>query len=596
VYAYSDLLESYAGNSSFTPSHIVQINGKNTTDFLLEWSDYGGHQDKDALWNDLFYSLAQVSQGGGGGATGSFTGNSRGSLVYPGPTTTLTFANGSEVTNENFAKVVVPMSHIQGGPDMYRKFLSPPPEAYRNAWGMLRQDSEENIDIRVPDHKISIRPSYPEEVDCAISSQRHTQTIPAVGYPSPVIRQKQNLNGGYFLEGPEFRDVAVLTVGSFHTQGRLVAQDFQKINSDFIAAALAANKTKLIIDTSANGGSTILQGYDLFKQLFPSIHPYGASRIRAHETIDRLGQLHSGSINHSDVNSTNLNDEAFWSYHTDLDLDDRKFSSWGQKYGPRPQGPGNDTFTSLMRWDLNDPQIPKWSSGIWVSGYRGRSNTTSQPFQPQNIILVTDGFCSSTCTIFSEFLRQEASVRTISLGGRPSLHPMQSVGGTKGTTAYQWDAIFQEIHDSFLISNQTLRSALNQTAMAQYSLLPIARSAFAQVNLRDGIRRNDDGQTPYQFLYEPAECRIFYTKQMVLDQSVVWKTVADTVWGEGNACIAGDNSFSYKQGNLTAESEERRHKMWSVRDDFDIEEAWRGLQVETNIDWFLGKGDCLIAA
>jgi hypothetical protein len=272
VYAYSDLLESYAGNSSFTPSHIVQVDGKNTTDFLLEWSDYGGHQDKDALWNDLFYSLAQVSQGGGGGATGSFTGNSRGSLIYPGPTTTLTFANGSEVTNENFAKVVVPMSHIQGGPDMYRKFLSPPPEAYRNAWGKLRQDSDENIDMRVPDHKISIRLSYPEEVNCAISSQRHTQTLPAVGYPSPVIRQKQNLNGGYFLEGPEFRDVAVLTVGSFHTQDRMVAQDFQKINSDFIAAALAANKTKLIIDTSANGGSTFKATISSSNCFLPYIH------------------------------------------------------------------------------------------------------------------------------------------------------------------------------------------------------------------------------------------------------------------------------------------------------------------------------------
>lgn len=593
VYAYSDILKSHAGNSSFEPSRIVQIDGKDTTDFLLEWSDYGGHQDQDALWNNLFYSLAQASLGGAGTATGSFTGGGRGGLVYPGPRTTLKFANGTNVTNENFARVVVPMSHIQSGADMYKRFLRPDPDAYRNAWGKLEQDGDGNVDMRIPDYKRSIRPSYLHRVDSAIPSQRHTQTIPAVGYPTPIIRQKQNLNGGYFLEGPEFVDVAVLTVASF-VLDPMAQRDFQKINSDFIAAALAANKTKLIIDSSSNGGGTILQGYDLFKQLFPSIDPYGASRLRAHETIDWLGRLHSAPINQSDTNSPKRVEEVFWSYRTDLDSNDKHFSSWEQKYGPHPQGPGNDTFTSLMRWDLNSSQVLEWSDGIWVSGYHGRSNVTSQPFQPQDTILVTDGYCASTCAIFSEFLRQEAGVRTVSLGGLPSFHPMQSVGGTKGTTALRWIDIFKDVHKAFLISNQTLRADLNQTAMAQYSLLPIAKSAGTMVNFRDGIRRNDDGQTPYQFFYEPAECRIFYTKQMVMDQSVVWRTVADTVWGQGNACIAGDNSFSAKQGNLTAESDARRHKMWSVRHDFDIEEAWKGLEVEADMDWSGGSGDCVM--
>jgi hypothetical protein len=102
VYAYSDILESHDGNSLFIPSHVVQIDGIDTTDFLLDLSQYGSHQDNDTLWNNLFYSLAQVSLGAEGLATGSFTGNGQGSVVYPGPTTTLTFANGSNVTNNNF--------------------------------------------------------------------------------------------------------------------------------------------------------------------------------------------------------------------------------------------------------------------------------------------------------------------------------------------------------------------------------------------------------------------------------------------------------------------------------------------------------------
>jgi hypothetical protein len=133
VYAYADILDSYAGNSSFEPSHIVQIDGTDTNDFLLDWSQYGRHQDKDALWNTLFYSPAQISQGGLGIGTGTFAGNGDHRFVYPGPTTTLTFANGSEVTNENFARVAVSMRGIESGADMYREYLTPRPEECWNA-------------------------------------------------------------------------------------------------------------------------------------------------------------------------------------------------------------------------------------------------------------------------------------------------------------------------------------------------------------------------------------------------------------------------------------------------------------------------------
>ncbi|KAI4849074.1 hypothetical protein E4T44_03567 [Aureobasidium sp. EXF-8845] len=562
VYAYADILESYAGNSSFEPSHIVQIDGRDTTDFLLDWSDYGSLQDKDALWNDLFYSLAQVSLGAEGAGPGMFAQNR---LVYPGATTTLTFANGTNVTDENFARFSMDMSHIESGADMYQEFLSQSPEAYRKATDISKMPEE--LPYLREDHEMT-------------SSQRHTQTVPAIGYPSPIFRQKQNMNGGYFLEGPGFEDVAVLTAASFG--GR---RDAQKINTDFIAAAVAANKTKLIVDVSANPGGFILQGYDLFKQLFPSIHPFGGSQLRAHETIDIVGRLFS---------ELDPSDQLTWNYRNELDSDDQRFSSWEQKYGPHPQGPGNDTYTSLTRWDLQSPRIPNHSGGIWITGYGKLSNVTSQPFRAQDIVLVTDGTCSSTCAIFSEFLRQEAGVKSISLGGCPSLNDMQSVGGTKGVMLGPWYNIFATVQGAVLMSlTQAHQQDLNHTALAEYSYLPLARGR-GSVNLRNGIRRNDNEKTPYQFLYEPAECKVFYTKQMVMDQSVVWKTVADTVWGEGNACVAGDDSFSNKQGNLTAESGERRHKMWDVRHDFNIEEAWKGLKVETNMNWFGGSGDCVM--
>lgn len=74
VFVYSDILEASYGNETFTPSSIAQIDGVDSTEWLLNFSEYGSLQDPDALWNNMFYLLAQVSLGAGGTGTGTFSG------------------------------------------------------------------------------------------------------------------------------------------------------------------------------------------------------------------------------------------------------------------------------------------------------------------------------------------------------------------------------------------------------------------------------------------------------------------------------------------------------------------------------------------
>jgi hypothetical protein len=85
--------------------------------------------------------------------------------------------------------------------------------------------------------------------------------------------------------------------------------------------------------------------------------------------------------------------------------------------------------SAIARWNLSDVLTPLNSGGIYVSGYLKRANITVQPFPAEDIIIIYDGYCASTCTIFSELMRQQAGVRTIALGGRPNKDPMQAVGG-----------------------------------------------------------------------------------------------------------------------------------------------------------------------
>lgn len=82
--------------------------------------------------------------------------------------------------------------------------------------------------------------------------------------------------------------------------------------------------------------------------------------------------------------------------------------------------------------------------GEWITGYGPRTNFT-QPFAAEDIVMIYDGYCASTCTIFSEFMRIQGGVKSIAFGGRPSANGstpiIQAVGGVKGTNNYGYSLI-----------------------------------------------------------------------------------------------------------------------------------------------------------
>lgn len=172
-------------------------------------------------------------------------------------------------------------------------------------------------------------------------------------------------------------------------------------------------------------------------------------------------------------------------------------------------------------------------------------------FQPANRVFadetlirqVTDGYCASTCTIFSELMVQQGGVKTIALGGRPGLgsKPIQAIGGVKGSNDYPFSYIFGSIAETWGASNSSLQAQWENSVLNQYTALPLYRSTNVVVNSRNAYRQGDTSNIPLQFVYEPADCRILYTPAMIVDETAVWKTVADSVWGggSGNACVAG---------------------------------------------------------
>jgi hypothetical protein len=140
-----------------------------------------------------------------------------------------------------------------------------------------------------------------------------------------------------------------------------------------------------------------------------------------------------------------------------------------------------------------------------------------------------DGFCSSACTMFSEFMSISSGVKSIAMGGRPSTNPTQGVGGVKGSLSINWNYIYGNSRSVYSQATPELHAIL-----ANLTALPMQRSTRSGVNLRDSILRpNVHDGLPTQFVYEAADCRLFWTPPMVIDVRAVWMAVPDATWPTG---------------------------------------------------------------
>jgi hypothetical protein len=138
-------------------------------------------------------------------------------------------------------------------------------------------------------------------------------------------------------------------------------------------------------------------------------------------------------------------------------------------------------------------------------------------------------------------MREQANVQTIAMGGRLHEHPIQAVGGTKGTNNWGWQDILQYVLYSYQLADTSLRTSWKGTEMATFtSFLPFHRSSGPQLNMRDGVRRDDASGLPAQFRIEMADCRLFYEADMMVDVSAVWRAAADAKFFDRRRCVAGE--------------------------------------------------------
>lgn len=133
-------------------------------------------------------------------------------------------------------------------------------------------------------------------------------------------------------------------------------------------------------------------------------------------------------------------------------------------------------------------------------------------------------------------MHYEAGVRTVAVGGRPENGPMQATGGTRGADYCEVRQLDADIEKAKTIANRT---GLQTIFPERFSNIYVVS---ASVNLLDQVRENQT--TPLQFVYDAADCRIFYTKDTLYNYTNLWKHVANAVWTDANLCVQGSTGFA----------------------------------------------------
>ena len=221
-------------------------------------------------------------------------------------------------------------------------------------------------------------------------------------------------------------DLAVLAIPTFEAA---VQVEFQDLTRQCLATANKLGKKRLIIDLRGNGGGRVFLGYDLFEQLFPDQVAWGTWNARAFPLMHDMGEQIS---NYFEDNPNKVRADSYsllFNVDASEDIHLEDWEDWEEFYGPvKTHG---DEFTNLGRYNLSDIYA---TGALKVSGYGNLTNIVpKQTFQAENIVLLQDGYCASTCTVFTEFMKTQAEVGQVAVGGRKKTGPMQGVGGVKGT-------------------------------------------------------------------------------------------------------------------------------------------------------------------
>lgn len=509
-------------------SPIENINGVPAVQYLEQFASQNsfGMVEPNADWNQLMVSPAQLIIG----STNAFTG---GAYFYPGDNLTIQYQNG---TNDVWHWLAVYNSPGFTGPlttggDFYNFFvLGLAPANFDVTYAQYCADYPEGCPST---NATSLNSTTNDTSSAALTSWFSVSSA----YPNTTMNYQENLGiddsgyiTGYFLDDIS---TAVLSIPSFMEWGDGIGS-FSQAVVDFINNATQQNASKVIIDLQQNSGGQESLAFEVFRQFFPSLAPFAGSRMRSHYLADVLGTTMTPYFDSLNTSSPDYDiyvaEEWVVTDRVNV-LTGQNFTSWRQF-----SGAGNydgDALSLVEQYNLSSPIFDSDALGIvFPDCYFNNTCSPQTQWSSRDIILLTDGLCTSACTLFVEMMTQDANVSTVVVGGRPEAGPMQSASGSRGAVEYSSDDLAYDFE---------LASGINDTTNATLSRVLLADTgmqvSYMGLTLRDQIRPN--GTTPTQFLYLPADCRIYWTMLNWNNYTRLWSDAYNAIYGDSSVCITG---------------------------------------------------------
>lgn len=335
-------------------SAIVTINGIDVQQFLEIETLTSTSQDPDALYNAaLIPSSYNI-----------FTSPT----LYPGPETTIGFANGSTQQYPTLVTANKNLTGISSATDVYIKFC---------VGSEATEEESASEPASAQDSESATGPSLPQN-------------------PSPNVYDESGSVQGYW--GGDIADkVAVLALLGFGPDKDDTETKFQQAIGSFLQQSTQDGNDKLVIDLRSNGGGTVFLALDTLVQLFPDTNPDTRSNLRASAAMHAIVKNSSDATTRDqDFDPTTGLDEtevlseysnAPFAWQPDLTPSGEAFESLDEFYGPYPSGPGQ--FTSFLQENYtNNDRTLLDSSAFDITNAKPGAK---RPYAAEKMVILTDG-------------------------------------------------------------------------------------------------------------------------------------------------------------------------------------------------------------
>ena len=146
-------------------------------------------------------------------------------------------------------------------------------------------------------------------------------------------------------------------------------------------------------------------------------------------------------------------------------------------------------------------------------------------------------------------MKTDAGVKRVVMGGLPTPGPMQAVGGSRGAQVVALPGFY---NNTAIVRIAKLGDDIQSNLPPDMTppRLGLVGNIKGRVNSKNMVRHGSD--VPLQFVYEAADCRLWYTKEMMNDYTVLWKAAADAIWKNNSMCVDGSTNQVTAQVNVTS--------------------------------------------